>query len=200
MTKNKANKKKMNPILWIIFAIIIPLMITTVIAIVVLSFAGIDVIDWAKKKGSTVPVVSSFIKTDEEKDLNLKLERSEEKIEKQQEEIEELKLEIESLNSLREQQEQQILKLENKAKSEQELSQSDGTQPDGTQQPSNNLKQTAASFRKMNGQKAADIIQNLNRDDAIEILQQLSNDVRGKILEEMEPKVAAELTGRLMNQ
>lgn len=195
MTKNKANKKKMNPILWIIFAIIIPLMITTVIAIVVLSFAGIDVIDWAKKKGSTVPVVSSFIKTDEEKDLNLKLERSEERLEEQREEIEELKLEIESLQSIKEQQEQEIVKLENKVKSDIELA-----PLDEAQQPANSLKQTAASFRKMNGQKAAEIIQNLSRDDAIEILQQLSNDVRGNILEEMEPKVAAELTGRLMNQ
>lgn len=193
MAKNNPKKKKMNPILWFIFAIILPLMIVSVIAVFILSIAGIDVLDWAKKKGSTVPVVSTFIKSDEEEDLILQLERAEETIEKQKEEIEDLNLEIESLQSIKEQKEQDIVKLEKKLKSE-----GDHTDPTSVREPANSVKQTAASFRKMDQQKAAQIIQNLEKDAAIDILKQLSNDVRGKILEEMEPKLAAELTERLM--
>lgn len=193
MAKNKRENKKMNPILWFIFAIVLPLIIVSVIAIFVLSFAGFDVIDWAKKKGSTVPVVSHFIKTDEEKDLQYKLEQAEQKIEKLEDEIEQLNLEINSLEAIRDQQEQDIVKLENQIKADED--ETDSAEVSGS---ANSVKQTAASFRKMDQKKAADILQNLERDAAIDILKQLSNDVRGKILEEMEPKRAAELTQRLM--
>lgn len=193
MDKNKSDQKKMNPILWIIFAIILPLIIVSVIAVFVLSFTSFDVIDWAKKKGNNVPIISSFIKSDEENELLSKLERAEDMLETQKEEIAELNLELQGMESINLQQEQEIIKLENKIKGEEELA-----DPASTVEPSARIKQTAASFRKMDQKKAAEIIQNLERDSAITILKELSNDVRGKVLEAMEPKIAAELTERLM--
>jgi len=191
MAKNKQEKKKMNPVVWFIFAIFLPLLITSIIVLVTLSFFNVDVLGWAKEKGSNVPVVSNFIKTDEEETLILELEKAEKTIEQQQKEIEELKQEIESLESINARQEQDITKLEKNLED-------DGQSEDEKETQEKSVKQTAASFRKMDHEKAADIIQNLERETALDILQQLSNDVRGNILEEMEAKVAAELTEQLM--
>lgn len=184
----------MNPFLWFIFAIVLPLIIASIITVIVLSFSGIDVIGWATEKGSTMPVISKYIKTDEEKDIMLKLDRAEETIEKQKEEIEDLKSEIESLEAIKDQQEQDIVKLENKTIIDESAEGSSATI-----EVSEQLKQTAGSFRKMDEQKAADIIQNLDKESAVDILEQLSNDVRGKIMEEMEPKNAADLTKRMLS-
>lgn len=193
MANNKREKKKMNPFVWVVFAIILPLFITSVIVLLALSFFNVDVFGWAKEKGSTVPVVSSFIKTDEEEELTKELEQAEKIIENQQEEIEELQQELESLESINSRQEQDIAKLE-KSLEEEDLS----DDPDGESPREKSVKQTAASFRKMDHEKAADIIQNLEQEAALSILQQLSNDVRGNILEQMESKKAAEFTEQLM--
>lgn len=194
MAKNKLEKKKkMNPVILFIFAIILPLLITLVIVLVALSFFDIDAIGWAKDKGSTMPVVSSFIKSEEEEELTLQIEKADTTIEKQKQEIEKLNLEINSLESIQQQQEQDIVKLENK------LEETTDTET-GELQAKDHVKQTAASFRKMDPERAAGIVQNLDRDAAVNILEQLSSEIRGNILEEMEPKLAAELTERLMNQ
>lgn len=94
------NKKKTNPILWTLFAIVIPLMIVSVIAVFVLSLVGVDVTGWMKEKGSNIPVVSSLVTTDEEKDLQRQLEQANETIESQAEEIEALNQEIEHLEGI----------------------------------------------------------------------------------------------------
>src|SRR5699024_2821440 len=179
---------------WFIFAIVLSLSIVTVLAVVDLTLAGVNVMGWAKEKGSNVPVVSSFVKSEEETDLQIQLDQAKETIEQQKEEIKTLDLEIDSLEAIIDQQEQDITKLEKKTISDEQLN-----NPLNEDSGSDSLKQTAASFRKMDQEKAAEILKNLDRQIAVDILQQLSNDVRGKILEEMEPALAAELTQRLID-
>ena len=67
--ENQTNKKKTNPVLWVLFAIIIPLIIVIILIGVVLGVAGFNVIDWAKEKGSDIPVVSSFVSTEEDTNI-----------------------------------------------------------------------------------------------------------------------------------
>src|SRR5699024_10596672 len=62
------------------------------------------------------------------------------------------------------------------------------------------VKQTASSFRKMDPEKAAKIVENLDKSTAIEVLEKLSGDVRGGILAEMDAKKAAELTEGMINE
>src|SRR5690625_5003539 len=115
------NQKKRNPILWILFAVIIPLLIVSFLAVVILNLVGVDVNSWVKEKGSTIPVVSSFIETDEEKELKRQLEQANETIQNQDEEIDVLNQEIQHLENMLDDLELEIEKLENKNKSEEAL-------------------------------------------------------------------------------
>lgn len=188
------NKKKTNPILWILFAIVIPLMVVSVIAVFVLSLVGVDVTGWMKEKGSNIPVVSSLVTTDEEKDLQRQLEQANETIESQAEEIEALNQEIEHLEGIIEDLELDMERIENRNESEESLLE------DSDLTDEEEMKRVASSFRKMDPEDAAQIIQNLDQTNAIAILSNLSGDVRGDILAEMEPRQAAEIMTAMMNQ
>lgn len=188
------NKKKTNPILWILFAIVIPLMVVSVIAVFVLSLVGVDVTGWMKEKGSNIPVVSSLVTTDEEKDLQRQLEQANETIESQAEEIEALNEEIEHLEGIIEDLELDMERIENRNESEESLLE------DSDLTDEEEMKRVASSFRKMDPESAAQIIQNLDQTNAIAILSNLSGDVRGDILAEMEPRQAAEIMTAMMNQ
>lgn len=188
------NKKKTNPILWILFAIVIPLMVVSVIAVFVLSLVGVDVTGWMKEKGSNIPVVSSLVTTDEEKDLQRQLEQANETIESQAEEIEALNQEIEHLEGIIEDLELDMERIENRNESEESLLE------DSDLTDEEEMKRVASSFRKMDPESAAQIIQNLDQTNAIAILSNLSGDVRGDILAEMEPRQAAEIMTAMMNQ
>src|SRR5699024_11202026 len=59
-------KKKSNPLLWFIFAIIIPLIVTLILIYTILMLAGVDVNNWLKNTGKKIPVISSMITTEEE--------------------------------------------------------------------------------------------------------------------------------------
>lgn len=189
--KNQANKKR-NPIVMFIFAVILPLILAAILAIFVLSFAGFDVTGWMKEKGQNVPVIGKMIKTDEEKDMMRKLNNALETIDAQKEQLEEYEKEIESMRDIIDELELENKKLQNRSESEAE-------EEDGIEQQ-DEVKQAAASFRKMDPEKAAPIVQNMDDAIAVEILASLSGDVRGNILAEMDPKKAAELTTLLSNR
>ncbi|HLQ98145.1 MAG TPA: hypothetical protein VK135_05590, partial [Candidatus Dormibacteraeota bacterium] len=68
MAKDLSNKqKKTNPILWFLFAIVIPVIIALILTFIILMATGTDISGWAKNTGSKIPVISSFITTEEEK-------------------------------------------------------------------------------------------------------------------------------------
>lgn len=185
-------EKKMNPIVLFLFAIVIPGIIAIVIAIVALSFVGIDALAWAKEKGSNIPVVSNFISTDEDKDLEEKLMKANETIEAQSEQINDLTRDNESLESMIDDLEMDMKRLENRQESEGNLASDDPSEV------REEVKKVSASFRKMDAEKAAGIVASLDKNVAVEVLENLSGDVRGGILAEMEPKRAAELMESMM--
>lgn len=181
--------RKLNPILWFLFAIVIPIIITTVIAAVIMTLAGVKVGDWAKNTAQKIPIVSTFIPAEEEKNYQKEIEKSKKLIANRDEEIESLQNKIEDLEQLNEQLEQDVLKVENKRRSEENIANEEKEE----NEPDDQLKQLAASFKKMNQKQAALIFQDLNNDIAISVLAQVPNEVRGGILEAMDPKRAAEL-------
>ncbi|MEI3604598.1 hypothetical protein SPD48_02750 [Pseudogracilibacillus sp. SE30717A] len=189
--KNKEKKQTSNPILLFFFAIVIPFVVIIGIALFTLPFLGEDVQNWIKEKN--IPVVSSLVSSKEDKQMENKLNKADETIVTQREEIEDLNKEIDSLEGIIADLEMDIKRLENRTESEAETVIS-------AEQEEEEIKQTAASFRKMDPEKAAPIIQNLDKNIAVPILANLSGDVRGAILAEMEPKQAAELTKEMMNR
>lgn len=185
--KTKAEKKKMNPILWFLFAIVIPVTVALTLTIIIFTVAGVNVIDWAKDKGNNIPVISSLITTPGEEKEEQENERVQETVENKDAEIEQLQKERNELRTTIENLEQEIVKLENRNASRNESE-------DEEAEVSSPLKTVSDSFKDMDSEQAAQIIQNLNNDMAVSILKEVSNKVRAELLEEMEAEKAAELT------
>ncbi|WP_373896019.1 MotE family protein [Virgibacillus sp. CBA3643] len=193
--QTKEEKKKMKPILGLSSIIVIPIIVAVTLAIIIFA-AGVNVTDWVKEKGSTTPVISSFITTPEEENIQREEERMQVEMERKDTEIEELNQTVEDQESTIEQMEQEIVKLENnKADSngtnKQELAEDE--------EEMDTVKTVSNSFKGMDKEQAALIIASLEVETAISILQEVSNDVRGEILEEMEPEAAASLTQLLID-
>lgn len=192
----ESNKKSINPFLWFVFAIVIPLLIVSSLTILILSIAGVNVTGWAKDTANKVPILSTFVKTEEE-------ETVEEIKQLMNEKIHEKELEIARLQSLNEENEaiisrlnQDILKLKNEIKSNEQLSMEEQEKDEIKE---NEIKQIAASYENMKSKQAASVLEKVGDDIALEILKQLPDDTRGKILEAMDPEKAADLTKLFMN-
>src|SRR5699024_4830575 len=157
--ENKEQKSK----LWVILGILIPVFI---LAIVVAALILILDSDTGRKKLSNVPVISSFISDDTNdngKNDHSTNDKSDKVIAKQKDEIEELEREITSLEDIVDDQDKEIKKLE---KSKEEKSDNDDDEEEVDE-----VKQTASSFRKMDPEKAAKIVENLDKSTAIEVLE-----------------------------
>lgn len=198
MGQGSNNKKKTNPILWLFFAIIIPIVIAIVLTVFVLNISGVDVSGWAKDQGKKIPGISSLIKEDEKKENVNKENRKNTEADK----ISELQDKVQELEEQNFDLKQDYLKLENEKDSLESLLDSDEEdEPNKEQkQKSSPAKDTANSFRKMKPKQAALIIQDMESSRANEILHELSNDVRGKILEEMDPEKARKLINARLDE
>lgn len=194
MAKEKQENKKMNPFVKFLFMIVLPLLVAGILAVIVLSFVGIDVIGWSKEKLNDVPVVGQMIKTDEEQELSRKLATANDTIRSQREEIEQLKQQIEDLQAQVEEYEMELTKLENEEESAEQLDAESETAED------EEIKQLASSFRKMDKEQAARIVENLDTTTAVLLLSNISANIRGEILEQMDPQIAARLMQTMANE
>src|SRR5690625_428573 len=189
----KEKKIQRNPIIWFLFAILIPIIITILLTTIILFVADVDVFGWAKTQGSKIPVISTMVKTDEEIDLEAKLKKANEKMESQNEQLLTYEDEIENLETTINDLEVEISKLKKAAKNE-------SVNKNEEDEQIVEYKDAASSFRKMDRKSAAEILQNLDKRTAASILSNLSGEVRGEILAEMEPKTAATLMEELLEQ
>ncbi|HAM79393.1 MotE family protein [Ornithinibacillus bavariensis] len=193
MAKEKVlnEKEKMNPFLWFLFAIVIPVIIAITLTVVVFAVAGVDVVSWAKNTGNNIPVLSSFITTDDEAREKAQQESIESRLDAKDAEIEKVSQEKKELEGTVEQLKQQITKLERDL---------DATrQKPGQEDDKKTVKQISKSFTNMKGKQAALILEQLEPGTAYVILSEMSTDNRGSIMENMSPEVAAEITKFFIN-
>ncbi|WP_430785927.1 MotE family protein [Virgibacillus flavescens] len=200
MAKNKKDqtKTKSNPILWFLFAIVVPVIVAVTVIIIIFKVAGFDVIDWAKEKGDTIPVISSMVKTDVEKSNIETEEEYKSKLKKKDNKIEELDAQLTSMEETIDQLEQEIVKLENKDSPEPVDESSTEDENKKNEKPSQLISMTA-SFEQMDTAQSALILQDLEEGMAIAILKGVPEDVRAGILEEMETEKAAQYTKAYLN-
>ncbi|MEN2766447.1 MotE family protein [Ornithinibacillus xuwenensis] len=193
MAKEKVleEKEKMNPFLWFLFAIVIPIIIAITLTVIVFAVAGVNVVDWAKNTGNNIPVLSSIITTDEEARETQKEEDIQGRLDAKDAEIEQLTADNTNLESTIEQLEQEIVKLER------DLNASSNVE-DTTDETQETVKQISSSFSEMKSEQAALILQELEDDVAIAILSEMSNEDRGLIMESMTPDRAATLTEQFL--
>lgn len=193
--KKSKTKSKSNPILWFLFAIVVPLIVAVTIIIIIFTIAGFNVIDWVKNTGNNIPVISSVVDTDKEKNKQLTEKNFTSKIAKKDEKIKKLETDVTGLEATIDQLKQDIIKLKNAKKStvEKEVDE-EPAKKDNTQ-----LESMTASFEEMDPKQTALILQDLSEDMVIKILKGLPEKVRAAILEEMKPEKAAQYTKAYLN-
>src|SRR5699024_1569889 len=119
MAENKNVKKnRMNPLIWFLIAIVIPVVYAIFLAYIIFSMAGIDATGWVKDKVSNVPVVSSLVTTEEDKDLQKQNEKLQLTIEEKDSEVEQLTADVDNLEGVIDQLEKDVLKLKKSADNE----------------------------------------------------------------------------------
>ena len=198
MASNVHNeKKKINPILWLLFAVILPLLIVIVIIIVILNFAGFSVIDWTKEKGSELPVISNFITSPEEDALDEEVSRLTEELETKTIEVEQLEGQIADLEMTIDQMEQDTVQEE--AISAPRETEGEETEDEAIEEIDQSLRDVAKTFEEMKAASAADILGNMEEEQIVLILKELPNDARGDILQAMEAEFAATLAAEMLD-
>ena len=191
----QTEKKKINPILWFLFAVVIPLIIVLVIIIVILNFAGFNVVDWTIEKGKDYPIIEKLISYREEKDLEQEVLHLKPELDAKSEELEQAESQISDL-------EEEILQLNQEIESKEEIINSyeseEAEKLQISETENQSIKEIASSFEEMKAGRAAEILSNLEQQEVILIMTELPHDVRGEILQAMEPEFAATITSRLL--
>src|SRR5690625_6465595 len=114
MTNKKNNKtNRVNPLTWFLIAIVIPVVFAIILAYIIFSMAGVDAATWVKDKVSTVPVVSSLVTTEVEKNYQKKNKKLQLAIKEINKEVEQLTAMFVSLEKDNEQLEMKVIKLKN---------------------------------------------------------------------------------------
>lgn len=197
----ETEKKKANPILWILFAVVIPLFIVGVIILVILNLAGVNVGDWAREQGNNIPVISNFVSSKEEMQTEEDMERLIEDLKIKDEELEELNRYVDDLEATISDLEQELSHQEQIVSRYEDSSQADDEEDARSlneQIEDEPLRDVALSFEEMKPANAATILGSMNDNDILRLLKELPNDVRGDILEAMEAELAASITTQLM--
>lgn len=194
--ENVQSEKKYSPFQWILFVFIIPLFFAITVVLIVLSVSGINVFEGMKNIGEKIPVVSSFIDSDDKEgkssepdykkrygELQSELKNQEayiklveNKLKEKEDEIQELMLENERLIS---QLEELELKNENR---------------------NLELKEIVKTYESMSSKKAAAILVEMEDEKALQILSNLKANTLAAVLEKMPPEDAAKFTSLLANE
>ena len=186
--------KKHNKFQWFLGVVFIPILFTLVVAVIVASFAGVDVWGKAKELSEKIP----FIASDEEKlavqkteelemritDLNAEVQFRDDTITVLETEIDRKEQEIGTLTLKKEQLEKQIEALMN---------------TEDSVHKTKSLNEMTRTFENMSVRSAAPIIESMNENDALTILSTLKSDTLAGLLEKMNPEIAAKFTTLLTN-
>lgn len=189
--ENEKEEKPYSKFQWFLIAVI-PIVFTIFMVLIVMSFAGINVFQWAKNVGNQIPVVSDFI--GDEKEETASETEYEKKIVDLEGEIKDSEAQIQKLESIIDSRDKEIQNVDiEKQRLEEEIRELKAVQNDNKRA----FKDIINTYETMTPKKAAPIITALEDDEAVRILSSLKSDTLAAILEKMDPKVAASLTQKL---
>ncbi|MCA1030073.1 hypothetical protein LCL95_03360 [Bacillus timonensis] len=173
---------------WLIFVIIIPLLFTITLALVLLTFAGVDVVAFTKEHIDKVPFVSSVFKQENEKKEDVSIKNQSKKIEELQALLDEKELSIKKLTDDFSAKEKEVKSLSAEIE---RLSNEIASLQNEQLAEKKSVQEIAKIYEKMSPKNAAIIIPKLENNDAVKILSNLNADKLVSILEKMEPEEAA---------
>ncbi|GAA0495614.1 hypothetical protein GCM10008986_22970 [Salinibacillus aidingensis] len=190
MSQKNYEKEKTSKIQWFLFVIVIPVIFAITLLFVVLSIAGINVVDMAEKHN--IPVVSALVQGDEK----TKNEKKDTQISELQETVKNKETSIEQLETKVESKEEKIAELEQTIS---ELTNQLNDQKEKQQNQEEQVKEVSLTFEEMDPESAAPVIENMDQEVAVKILTEIPSEQRGAILSAMNPEMAASFTSELLN-
>jgi flagellar motility protein MotE (MotC chaperone) len=192
LDEQEQESKKYNRIQWFFVVIVIPTIFALVVAVIVVSFAGVDVWGKAKEISGNIP----FLSDNEEKSNQDVLKEMENRVIELQTEIEVREETITVLESEMDGKEQEIQSLQlEKEQLQMQLEELNKPQENGLQ----TFKEIISTFENMSAKKAAPIISLMNENEALNILSNLKPETLASFLENMDPEKAAKYTTLLTN-
>ncbi|MCA1059165.1 MotE family protein [Rossellomorea aquimaris] len=176
-----------------IFIIVIPLLFAITFALVIMTFAGINIFEKAQSISSDIPFLSKVIPSNETEDrkqlqeriisLNASIEDQEAKTAQLQSEIEKRDSENEQLQATIQQQKAELEELRQIGEDNKRA-----------------FKEVVSTFEAMSAKSAAPVLMNMDDEEAMKILSNIKPDTLADILEKMPPEDAARYTGLLSTE
>ncbi|WP_297989846.1 MotE family protein [Anoxybacillus sp.] len=187
--------KKTSKLQWFLFVVFIPLLFTISIALLILTFSGINVFEQGKKYAGQLPFISQWVEGTEANEkkklqeqlveLKATIVEKEKQLKKAKDALKEKEAEIDALQ-------QEIARLQ----AEKEQVQEPTTTPP-TEQTSTPRVDVVKMYETMSPRKAAEIIPQMSDQEAVNLLSKLKTDKVAAILEKMDAQNAAKYTSLL---
>ncbi|WP_181348755.1 MotE family protein [Thalassobacillus sp. CUG 92003] len=193
MAKSNPEEKKSGKLQWFLVVILIPIMFLVTVTIVVLTLTGVNVFEEAEKYGSKIPGVSTLVSEDGQEEASVETEQLKATIANNNAEIEQLEEQVSSKDNTIEDLNQQLSEYEARLEKSEEAGEGDDTE-----NPPDKVSELASSFKDMDAEQAAQIIENLDEVIAVQVLENVPSTERGEILGAMDPELAASLTNAFL--
>ncbi|EIJ81497.1 hypothetical protein PB1_01090 [Bacillus methanolicus PB1] len=186
-------EKKYGRLQWLLYIVAIPMLFAFVVALIVMTFAGINVFDAAKEYGKKIPVVSNIFKDENSKSIT-EIEQTMVELEG---EIKDKEAKISRLESQMQNKDKEIdrLKLEKK-RLESQIDELAAIQEENKRA----FKDIVRTYETMSAKKAAPIITKMKNEEALKILTNIKADTLAGIMENMSPEEAAKYTELLTDE
>lgn len=182
-----------NKFQWLLFVVVIPSLFAIVIALVVLSFAGINVFETAKGLGVKIPFISEYV-IDEKMPS---IEEYEKDIISLEGEIKDREAKMEQLQAKIESKDMQVERMElEKTQLEAQIEELTAIQEENKRA----FKEIVKTYETMSAKSAAPIIAKMESEEAIKILTNIKPESLAAIMEKMPAEDAAKYTELLTNE
>lgn len=191
--KLKNNQMKERSLGKILLAVLIPFIFLIVLAWTALTLTGVNVSKEIEKAAAHIPGLSMIASIDKTGTAEGESDRMEASLANKEAEINQLKQEVSEKEALMEEKDRQILQLEADLEQTSQPSAENEEQEDA-------VKDLALSFREMDAEDAAPILQEMKQDQAVLVLKEITSKERGDILGAMESTAAADIAVRLMEE
>lgn len=174
---------------WFLYIVLLPLLFTVMLAGVLLTFLGYDVVSKVQTVGNQIPLVKNIVPDPKPStsegdtvDVQASVDQLETANRHKDAQITELQAELEA-------QKEEFVQL-NAQYEALKTERQDQTQSE--EEHLKQIRQLSALYGSMSPSKAAPIIENLTLQEAVLVLSEMPLEQRGKILAKMDPKKAAD--------
>ena len=173
-----------------IFIIIIPLLFAITFALVIMTFAGINIFEKAQSLSSDIPFLAKVIPSndvEDQKQLQEKILTLNATIEDQEAKMTQLQSELDQKDNLNDQLQATIQQQKGELEELRQIG----------EENKRAFKEVVSTFEAMSAKSAAPVLMEMEDEEAMKILSSIKPDTLADILEKMPPEDAARYTGLL---